>query len=92
MKIEKLVKYDEGLILAEENELLKKKKMRRLTTDEFLDNCQDKAYDDYIPCRLETPNGRLVRGNLVLDYGRRDVGADFGLVDRAGVLAVKQKR
>lgn len=94
LRIEKLKSYDkdEGLTLDEEEKFLEEKSMRRLTPDEMLDNCQGKEYDEFMPCRLKTPGGLLVRGGGWLvggDY-RRGVYADVLPGGRLGVLGVKK--
>ena len=94
MKIHKLKKYEDGLTEAEEDKLLTKEGMRRLTPDEFLDDCQEKEYDDYLPCRVQTKKGLLARGYyglLVCNY-RRGVGAGRALSGRFGVLGVKKEK
>lgn len=93
MKIYKLRKYAEGLTFKEEEALLKKKGMRRLTPDKFFDHCEKNKYDDYLPCRLKTPGGLIRHGYYVPcgDYGRWFVVAIDRRADRLGVLAVKKE-
>ena len=74
LKILKLRKHSEGMTEVEEDKLLKKEGCRRLTPDEFLLNYTKELYD-YVPCRVQIPNGPVVRG----DYY-------FGYVDRRGVV------
>lgn len=94
MKIHKLKKYSEGLTEAEEDKLLTKEGMRRLTPDEFFDNCQGKEYDDYLPCRVQTKKGLLARGYDGLGgyYYRRFVDAYGAPSGHFGVLGVKKEK